>query len=80
MTNTRLLKNKIKKSGYRNNYLAEKLNLSETGFSLKVNNKNKFYVDEMYKLSRILKITNEEKEKIFFDLDVDKKSTNKNEM
>jgi transcriptional regulator with XRE-family HTH domain len=67
MTNTELLKEKVKASGLKYTYLAKRLNLSREGLSKKVNNENEFKASEIAILCTELKITKPaEKEAIFF--------------
>lgn len=75
MTNTELLKEKIKSSGYRNAYLAECLGISLQAFLNKVNNKNDFKVPEMCVLSEMLKLNEEERDAVFFAKKVDETAT-----
>lgn len=67
MTNTELLEAKIKESGLRKNYIAEKLGLSPFGFANKVSGKTEFKTSEVASLCELLNIsTLSEKEIIFF--------------
>lgn len=66
MTNTSLLREKIKKSGLKMEFIAEKLGLSRAAFSMKVNNESAFKVPEMYKLCDLLDIDEEYAKDIFF--------------
>jgi transcriptional regulator with XRE-family HTH domain len=66
MTDTILLKKKIKLSGYRMNYVAERLGLSYQGLLNKINNKSEFKAPEIKLLCEILSIDVAEKELIFF--------------
>ena len=66
MINTILLEKLIKESGYKKGYIAEKLGISRYGLAKKITNKTEFKTSEVDKLSRILKVTTEEREKIFF--------------
>ena len=61
MTNTTLLRQKIDESGYKLQFLAEKC-----GFMKKVNNETEFKASEIKVLKELLKLTNEEANKIFF--------------
>ena len=73
MTNTELLQEKIRGSGYKTGYLAEQMGLSRQGLFLKINNVNDFTVTELQKLCDLLRIESlEEREKIFFAKEVDK--------
>lgn len=66
MVNTQLLDSKIEQSGFRIAHLVEKLGLSRNGFDKKRKGKTPFRVAEIYVLSDLLKLTEEEKLKIFF--------------
>ena len=76
MTNTKLLEDYIKRSGYRKSYIAKSIGLSTYGLSLKIHNRNEFKAAEIEKLSNLLGIKSwEERAKIFFAEKVDFKST-----
>lgn len=67
MNNTALLEQKIKESGKRRNYLAEKIGLSYAGFRNCVTNKAEFKSSQIDILCEELNITSlKEKESIFF--------------
>lgn len=67
MNNTKLLEDKIAKSGKKVKYLAEKCGLSYAGFRNCVINKAEFKVSQVNILCEELNITDlEEKEKIFY--------------
>lgn len=67
MNNTALLEQKIKESGKRRNYLAEKVGLSYAGFRNCVINKSEFKASQIDTLCEELNIsTLKEKEAIFF--------------
>lgn len=66
MTNATLLKEKIKKSGYKMSYLADMLDIDPSTFSRKLNNKAEFWESEMNILSKLLKMSATEKNAIFF--------------
>ena len=66
MTNTLLLEDCIKKSGYKRSFIAKQLGLTAYGFSLKVKNKSEFKAKEISVLCNLLKIKAKEKEAIFF--------------
>lgn len=72
MTNTELLKKKINESGYMLKHLASCLNLSRASLSMKINNKTNFSAKEMFALSDLVGLTDQEKREIFFGEDVDK--------
>ena len=67
MTNTKLLEEKIKESGKKISYLAEKCGLSYAGFRNCVINKAEFKVSHVETLCRELEITSlKERQAIFF--------------
>lgn len=67
MTDSYLLNYKIKESGYRFNFIADKMSISRTALYNKINGKTEFYASEIQSLSEILNLGIEEKEKIFFN-------------
>lgn len=71
MTNSILLNYKIKVSGFRHGFLAEKLGLSRTGLYNKINNKSEFLASEIQALSEILSLSPDERQAIFFAKEVD---------
>ena len=66
MTNTALLEQYIERSGYKKSFIAQQLGLTTYGFLLKVNNKSEFKASEMTILCKLLNISAEDKEAIFF--------------
>lgn len=66
MTNTSLLKDKIKKSGYKMSFLADILDIDPSTLSRKINGKAEFWESEMNILSKLLKMSAREKNAIFF--------------
>lgn len=72
-TNTELLNKKIEDSGYKRAYLARMIGLkSAFGFAKKVNNETEFKPSEISILCKLLDIdTLEEKDRIFFAVEVD---------
>lgn len=74
MTDTLLLKEKIKSSGLRIGFIADKLGIERTTLWKKVNNERSFKQKEIMQMCELLRIDSlEEKERIFFATDVDKK-------
>ena len=72
MTDTALLKAKIKGSGLKIAYIAEQMGLSRYGLYLKINGENEFTVGEVQCLCNLLRIDSlEEREDIFFAQKVD---------
>ena len=66
MTNTSLLEEYIKRSGYRKNYIAEQLGITAYAFTLKCNNKSEFKATEIDMLCNILNIGIKHRMSIFF--------------
>lgn len=66
MTNTHLLEEYIKKSGYKKTHLAKALGISRYGFTLKCNNKAVFRANEIDILSKLLNISVRDRMAIFF--------------
>ena len=66
MTNVEMLNDKIDKSGFKRTYIAEKVNITPQGLSNKLNGMREFTVGEMFRISDVLSLTDEEKIQIFF--------------
>jgi hypothetical protein len=66
MTNTALLEDYIKKSGYKKGFLVEALGISRYGFILKCNNKAEFKASEIDILCKLLNISVRDRMAIFF--------------
>lgn len=66
MTNTDLLKRKIDESGYKIAYIAEYLGISYQALYNKIGNKTQFLASEIMKLTELLKLTDDERNEIFF--------------
>lgn len=74
MTDTLLLREKIESSGLRIGFIANKLGIERTTLWKKVNNERSFKQKEIMQMCELLRIDSlEEKERIFFATDVDKK-------
>jgi hypothetical protein len=72
MTNTTLLSEKIKTSGLKLGFIAEKLGISYHWLKKKIDNETAFKAEEIFILCDILKITDlQEKEEIFFAVNVE---------
>lgn len=72
MTNTNVLRKKIKESGLKMRYLADELGLSVYGLSLKIGNHNEFKASEITCLCELLDIVSlEEKDALFFAAEID---------
>ena len=66
MTNTSLLEEYIKKSGYKKTFLADSLGISRYGFACKCNNKGEFRASEIDTLCKLLSINVKDRMAIFF--------------
>ena len=66
MTNTTLLKSFMVREGFTMETLAEKMELSRTSMSYKINNRVEFRSSEIKKMQNILNLTDEERDSIFF--------------
>lgn len=63
--NTEELQERISKSGYKANYLAEMLEIKRTTYYRKLRGQNDFYPGEILKLCKLLKINKTDRKKIF---------------
>lgn len=75
MTNTVLLERKIRESGLKRSYLAQKLKLSYYGLQRKIQGKSEFKTGEVQILCEELSINSDEMRVIFFAEKVDLEST-----
>lgn len=76
MTNSKLLKDKIKTSGIKIGFIAEKLGTSYGWLNKKISGKKPFKAYEIQILCDLLNITDlKEKDDIFFARNVEKSST-----
>ena len=66
MVQVQLLDEAIKKSGLRTDYLAENLGITRVNFSNKKNGHQDFRTSEIFVLCTLLKLTDEERDAIFF--------------
>ena len=66
MTNTELLKEKIKESGLKVTAIAEKTGINRVTLYNKISGKSEFMASEIVALSNLLGLTTEEREAIFF--------------
>lgn len=70
MVNTNKIKGRIVEFGLTQEKVAQDmLGMDYTTFNLKLNNKRRFYLDEIVKLSKGLNITSKEELKEYFGLD-----------
>lgn len=65
--NLEKLKEKINTSGYKMKFIARKLDLTYSGLALKLNGSSAFKWNEVEALSKLLNLSLEEKENIFFN-------------
>ena len=75
MTNAKLLRWYIEKSGYKRKFVAEKIGLTYQGYLYKESGKNEFNQSEIEGLYELLSIPLKDKERIFFAKKVDLQST-----
>lgn len=66
MTNSKMLRDKIRDSGYRISFIASKLGISYQAFLNKINNESEFKAREILILFDLLSLTTEERDSIFF--------------
>lgn len=71
MTNTSLLRKKLDESGYKLRFIAKQLGITYQGFLKKINNETEFKASEIQSLKEILNLTDEERDMIFFTLNVE---------
>lgn len=72
MTNTEMLRDVIKKSGLKLEFIAEKLGITRFSLSKKIENVTEFKTSEVQKMCDVLQITDpQDKEAIFFAQKVD---------
>lgn len=66
MTNTEMLEQRIKDSGFKKSFLAEKVGLTPAGFYNCVNNRAEFKASQINTLCKLLGIDAVTKDAIFF--------------
>ncbi len=66
MTDVKLLQEKIDQSGYKVRFIAEKVGITYQGLRKKMQNKSEFKVSEIQTLCRLLDLSEQEREAIFF--------------
>lgn len=79
MLNTQLLDERIENSGLKVGYIVEKLGLSRNGFDKKRKGKTPFRVAEIYVISDLLNLSDDDERKIFFAEKVESNETRKEE-
>lgn len=75
MVNTKLLDEKIEKSGYKKKAIAKILGITPASLKNKIDNKTEFNVSEYLKMEEILDLTLEESRMIFLIQKVERDST-----
>ena len=66
MTNTKMLEAAIALSGIPKNVIAERIGISRSAFFKKIRNESEFKATEIVKLQKLLALTTEERNRIFF--------------
>lgn len=66
MVNTQLLDDRIEQSGLKISFIVETLGLSRNGFDKKRKGKTPFRTAEIYVISDLLRLTDDDKANIFF--------------
>ena len=66
MTDTLKLRKRIKEAGYRLGYVAEVLGISQYTLQKKLDNDSEFKISEVDALSKLLGLTPQEKNALFF--------------
>ena len=66
MLNTQLLDERIEQSGFKIGFLVDKLGLSRNGFDKKRKGKTPFRTAEIYVISDLLKLSEADRNNIFF--------------
>lgn len=75
MTDTNAFKAAVMRKGLTMAFLAEKIGVTEATLSYKANNLRQFKMAEVQAIKRILGLTAEERDAIFFADDVEQRST-----
>lgn len=66
LTNTEMLRLKIKESGLKYSYIAKQLNLSAYGLQKKIEGDTEFKASEIETIKDVLNLTRVERDQIFF--------------
>lgn len=66
MTDCKTLNSKIEISGYKKNHIAKSLGISRQSLNLKLRGAREFKLDEVTSICKLLGISPEERENIFF--------------
>ena len=70
MVNSNMLKKKIDDSWMKIKYVAVQIGLTPAGFYKKINNESEFKVSEVVAITRVLGLSSNERDEIFFGSDV----------
>lgn len=73
MTDSSVLKDKVKSSPLKIGYIASSCGLSRSGFSNKLNGRQQFNQSEIVTLCNLLSLTSKERDEIFFASEVQNK-------
>lgn len=65
MVNTKLILKQIKKAGIDQAFISERMRIAQSTLSLKINNQRAFTIAEMFKLSELLDIPDEDLKRFF---------------
>lgn len=71
MTDTRALRDCITQSGFKLSFLAERLGITRQSLQRKIENDTEFKASKVDGLARLLNLSVDDKERIFFALKVD---------
>lgn len=66
MTNSKAFLDAVKKTGVKFNFLSTQIGLTPNGLRKKVHNKTEFKASEIQKCTKILALSNKERDVIFF--------------
>ena len=66
MTDRNLLYYFVKRAGFKNKDIAEAIGITSAGYSLKISNKSDFRQSEIKTICDMLKLTVEERDRVFF--------------
>lgn len=75
LTNSKMLSNEIADSGITITAIAKKIGITREGFYKKLNNETEFKASEISALQKILNLSNQKRDQIFFAKEVELKST-----
>lgn len=66
MTDTKLLRETIKRSGIKYKFIADSLGISSFGLQKKIDNVHEFKASEIVRISSVLNLSDEKRDEIFF--------------